>query len=137
VLPDEFWTANAFGVRGGVEYAFTSTTTNREVALKYASTSKVGMVLEVQMGMVDRGAELEWLSQVRYVRVRMCMCACACAHVHACVRACVCVCVRACARTWHPVWLARWVSAHVRRFSADTFYSLELRTAVRGTAGAR
>ena len=46
-----------------VELAFTSTTTNAEVARAYAGRGKVGMVLEVQMGMVDRGAELAWLSQ--------------------------------------------------------------------------
>ena len=50
-------------VRGGVEYAFTSTTTDEQVARNYAQRGKVGMIIEVQMGMVDRGAELEWLSQ--------------------------------------------------------------------------
>ena len=50
-------------VKGGVEFAFTSTTTDKEVAQRYAQRGKVGMVIEVQMGMVDRGAELEWLSQ--------------------------------------------------------------------------
>ena len=50
-------------MRGGVEFAFTSTTTDADVARHYASRGKVGMVMEVQMGMVDRGAELEWLSQ--------------------------------------------------------------------------
>lgn len=63
VLPDEFWTPNGFNVCGGVEFAFTSTTTHRDVAMQYASSGQVGMVFEVQMGMVDRGAELEWLSQ--------------------------------------------------------------------------
>ena len=32
LLPPEFWKPNQFGVRGGVEFAFTSTTTNREAA---------------------------------------------------------------------------------------------------------
>ena len=50
-------------MRGGVEYAFTSTTTDEQVARNYAQRGKVGMIIEVQMGMVDRGAELEWLSQ--------------------------------------------------------------------------
>ena len=62
-LPPQFWTPNDYNVRGGVEFAFTSTTTNGEVARRYASTAKVGMLIEVQMGMVDRGADLEWLSQ--------------------------------------------------------------------------
>ena len=63
VLPDEFWTKNKYNVCGGVEFAFTSTTTDREVAVRYASSGKVGMIFEIQMGIVDRGAELEWLSQ--------------------------------------------------------------------------
>ena len=63
-LPKTFFEKNEFNVRGGIEYAFTSTTLNREVAVKYASSGKVGMIIEVQMGMVDRGAELTWLSQV-------------------------------------------------------------------------
>ena len=31
VLPDEFWEANDYGVCGGIEYAFMSTTLNRQV----------------------------------------------------------------------------------------------------------
>ena len=59
VLPDEFWTKNKYNVCGGVEFAFTSTTTDREVAVRYASSGKVGMVFEIQMGMVDRGAPVQ------------------------------------------------------------------------------
>ena len=33
-LPAEFWVANQFGVRGGVENAFMSTTLERSVARK-------------------------------------------------------------------------------------------------------
>jgi hypothetical protein len=63
-LPDEFWTPNEFGVRGGIESAFMSTTLNRQVALMYASQSKgAGIVFEIQQGMVDRGADVSWLSQ--------------------------------------------------------------------------
>ena len=39
VLPDEFWHPNEFGVKGGVEAAFMSTTTNREVALGRATAT--------------------------------------------------------------------------------------------------
>ena len=62
-LPKEFWTANDFNVRGGVEPAFMSTTLNREVAMTYASGSGVGIVLAIRQGMVNRGADLSWLSQ--------------------------------------------------------------------------
>ena len=63
-LPDEFWTPNAFGVRGGVEQAFMSTTTEQAVAMGYASGGTcAGIVIEVQQGMVDRGADISWLSQ--------------------------------------------------------------------------
>lgn len=66
VLPPEFWQPNEFGVKGGVEFAFTSTTLDREVAVTYASSGKVGMLMEIQQGMVDRGADLSWLSQEAY-----------------------------------------------------------------------
>ena len=49
--------------RGGIEYAFMSTTMNREVALSYADDQSTGTVLEIRMGMVDRGADVSWLSQ--------------------------------------------------------------------------
>eukprot|EP00962_Isochrysis_galbana_P052901 scaffold24379_cov122-Isochrysis_galbana.AAC.1 len=61
-LPDSFWTANDFGVRGGIEAAFMSTTTDRSVAMGYAE-GEAGLLFEMQMGMVDRGADLAWLSQ--------------------------------------------------------------------------
>ena len=64
-LPAEFWTANEFGVRGGVENAFMSTTVDRSVAMHYAGNDKTkpGIVFEVQQGMVNRGANVQWLSQ--------------------------------------------------------------------------
>eukprot|EP00962_Isochrysis_galbana_P028794 scaffold9130_cov124-Isochrysis_galbana.AAC.1 len=61
-LPDSFWTANHFGVRGGIEAAFMSTTTDRSVAMGYAK-GKTGLLFEMRMGMADRGADLTWLSQ--------------------------------------------------------------------------
>ena len=58
---------NEFGVRGGVEPAFMSTTLNRGVAMQYASaaggTDDGGIIFEIQMGMIDRGADLTMLSQ--------------------------------------------------------------------------
>ena len=53
-LPDEFWEANDYGVKGGVEPAFMSTTLNRDVAMGYAASdsSRMGLVLEVRQGKV-------------------------------------------------------------------------------------
>ncbi len=64
-LPNEFWTPNEYDVRGGVENAFMSTTLDRSVAMGYASgdTTKMGIVIEVQQGQVNRGADMSWLSQ--------------------------------------------------------------------------
>ena len=55
----------ALGVRGGVEFGFMSTTPRQGIAEEYAAMGAAGhkLVFEVQMGMVDRGAELDWLSQ--------------------------------------------------------------------------
>ena len=63
VLPSEFWRGQG---HGGVEFAFMSTTADRKVAMQYAkaeSEKKASCVMEVQMGMIDRGADLSWLSQ--------------------------------------------------------------------------
>ena len=54
-------------MRGGIERAFMSTTFDRAAALHYASQpGKPAIVFEMQMGMLDRGAELGWLSQARF-----------------------------------------------------------------------
>ena len=64
LLPRPFWTPNQYNVRGGVEVAFMSCTEDKEVALKYAaSKKKAAIVFEVKQGMVDRGADVAWLSQ--------------------------------------------------------------------------
>jgi hypothetical protein len=64
VLPREFWTPNEQNVRGGIELAFMSTTRDRAVALSFATKDEhSSMVLEIQMGMVDRGAPVQWISQ--------------------------------------------------------------------------
>ena len=41
-LPRTFWHQNRFGVRGGVENGFMSTTTKRDVAMGYATTPALG-----------------------------------------------------------------------------------------------
>ena len=69
-LPDEFWEANKYGVKGGVEAAFMSTTLEVNVAMGYAAGdgSKMGIVLEIRQGMVNRGADISWLSQYPHER---------------------------------------------------------------------
>ena len=65
-LPQQFLIPNEFGVKGGIEGAFMSTTTNREVAMAYASNSSVGFVFEIMQGMVDRGADIAAFSQYKH-----------------------------------------------------------------------
>ena len=73
-LPKSFWIANEMGVRGGIEYGFSSTSTAKEQALMYAGgggdkkEGDASTVFEMQMGMVDRGADLAWLSQYPHER---------------------------------------------------------------------
>lgn len=61
-LPDAFWQPNQFAVRGGVEFSFLSCTRDRAVAMSYAGQGHAGTVFEMQQGMVDRGADVGWLS---------------------------------------------------------------------------
>ena len=61
-LPKDFFQPDQHGLRGGVEYGFSSTTTERAQALHYAQ-GKASTLLELEMGMVDRGADISWLSQ--------------------------------------------------------------------------
>ena len=60
-LPHRWWKADEGGIRGGIEFGFLSTTTDRAQALHYAS-GHAPTVLELETGMVDRGASLRWLS---------------------------------------------------------------------------
>ena len=62
IFPDQFWKPNEQGVMGGVEYAFMSTTPDPAVAYQY-SQDGFGIVVEIKQGMIDRGAEISWLSQ--------------------------------------------------------------------------
>lgn len=62
-LPEQFFKANDCGVRGGVEGAFMSTTENREVALGYATGKKGSILLEIDQGMIARGADISFISQ--------------------------------------------------------------------------
>lgn len=64
-LPKPFLTPNAHNVRGGVEYGFSSTTLDREVAYTYSRGAVDGasMIFEMRQGMINRGAFIGWLSQ--------------------------------------------------------------------------
>lgn len=62
-LPDEMIKANTEGVRGGVECSFLSSTRDRRVATAYAAGASAGIILEINMGIVDRGGDLSWISQ--------------------------------------------------------------------------
>ena len=57
---------DVFGVRSGVEFGFMSTSLERSVAEAYSkgkNTDSPSLILEMQMGIVSRGAFLGWLSQ--------------------------------------------------------------------------
>ena len=52
---------------GGIERAFMSTTSDRNVAMEYAAghnaRPKCSMLFQIRMGMIDRGADIAWASQ--------------------------------------------------------------------------
>ena len=63
-LPEGFRHANDYGVKGGIEAGFMSTTKDKAVAMAYAaSRGGPAVVFEAQQGMIDRGADIGWLSQ--------------------------------------------------------------------------
>lgn len=58
--------ADDLGVRGGVEKAFAPSLqrlASVEEAVSYAAQRGTIIVFEMEMGMVDRGCELKWISQ--------------------------------------------------------------------------
>ena len=61
-LPNEMLVPNEHNLRAAVDFAFLSTSLDRDVAVTYAGCG-AATILEMQMGMVDRGADLSWLSQ--------------------------------------------------------------------------
>ena len=62
LLPEAFWQEDKLQVRGGCEYGFMSCTFDRSVAVGYAGTG-AATVLELEMGYVDKGADIAFLSQ--------------------------------------------------------------------------
>jgi len=62
ILPKYFWEDDKFGVKGGIEMGFMSTSRSKEAAMEYAKRSGVKLIFEVNQGMVARGADVSWLS---------------------------------------------------------------------------
>lgn len=65
-LPESFLNEDEDGVRGGVEYGFMSTTTSEAVAIGFAKRGgheTAATLFVTELGMIDRGASLGWLSQ--------------------------------------------------------------------------
>ena len=73
-LSQDLLEPNEYNVRGGVEFAFMSTTPKREVAMEYAGKGadhQTSIVFEIKMGMIDRGADISWLSQYPHEEERL------------------------------------------------------------------
>lgn len=62
---DQFFDKNIFNVAGGIDLAFMSTSTEKDVALDYirGCRGRHGVVFEIDMGMIDKGADLSAISQ--------------------------------------------------------------------------
>ena len=71
-LPPMFLQPDSYNVCGGVEWGFMSCTTKESVAQEYAHVHRNGAstVIVADMGLVDRGAALDWLSQYPEEKVR-------------------------------------------------------------------
>ena len=65
------FTPNEDGVRGGVDYGALSMTRDRGKARVYAKTGEenvASIVIEAQMGQIDRGCDVDWASQFPHER---------------------------------------------------------------------
>ena len=67
-LPDSFYKPNIFNVKGGIERGFMSTTTVLNEAAKFLKEGRIGVVYEMNMGMIDRGADVSVMSQYPHQR---------------------------------------------------------------------
>eukprot|EP00283_Hemiselmis_rufescens_P011563 CAMPEP_0173448318 /NCGR_PEP_ID=MMETSP1357-20121228/40518_1 /TAXON_ID=77926 /ORGANISM="Hemiselmis rufescens, Strain PCC563" /LENGTH=262 /DNA_ID=CAMNT_0014414817 /DNA_START=30 /DNA_END=814 /DNA_ORIENTATION=- len=65
-LPRKFWKKDEFGCRGGVEFGFLSTSTKKTVAMQYSGGKALPTILQMDVGQVDRGATIVFLSQYPY-----------------------------------------------------------------------
>ena len=64
-MPKKMLNKGMDNARGGIEYGFSSASTKRHEAERYATKDKATtpVMLEITQGLIDRGADLEWLSQ--------------------------------------------------------------------------
>jgi hypothetical protein len=62
-LPTCFQVSEEGGGRGGVDFGFLSTTTNELVAVSYLGGKKMPVLFQFDVGDIDRGASLSFLSQ--------------------------------------------------------------------------
>lgn len=62
-LPSNFWKRSSNGTIGFIEVGCLSASTDKQEALEYARRSKAGLVFELQLGFVGKGADCSWLSQ--------------------------------------------------------------------------
>ena len=51
------------GALGGVEFALIGASADRDAAVRAASASEAQVLIQLEQGAVDRGADLSWLSQ--------------------------------------------------------------------------
>ena len=62
-LPAKFLVVAEGGGRGGVDFGFLSTSTSKEVAVAYLGDKEVPVLFQIEVGDIDRGAALSFLSQ--------------------------------------------------------------------------
>ncbi|KOO36153.1 hypothetical protein Ctob_009550, partial [Chrysochromulina tobinii] len=64
-MPKKMRNKGMDNARGGIEYGFSSASTKFEEARRYATkdNTTTPMILEITQGLIDRGADLKWLSQ--------------------------------------------------------------------------
>jgi ankyrin repeat protein len=62
-LPEAFKVCKEGGGRGGVDFGFLSTSTNEEVAVSYIGGKAMPVLFQFDVGDIDRGASLSFLSQ--------------------------------------------------------------------------
>jgi len=62
-LPPQFQVEDEYNIIGGVEFGFMSATADKQVAIQYCQGKMPSVVLQIEQGMVNRGADIAWLSQ--------------------------------------------------------------------------
>ena len=67
-FPNSFQQPDPFGRRGITEYAFMSTTQSLDIAIQYAyrEDSRISTIFEIEVGSVDRGANIKEFSQYEH-----------------------------------------------------------------------